>query len=80
MRGLIHRIAVLVPLLAIAACSSDEEHFEAGPVLKRSGYSGVVARAYDNPTAAIGFWNVQSTATGTRIWYGQPANCPWAGS
>lgn len=80
MRGLAYRITVALALLTVAACSSDEEVFEAGPVLKRTGHSSVLARAYSNPTAGIGFWRVAPTATGTRVWYGPPSTCPWARS
>jgi hypothetical protein len=80
MRGLSFRFAIVLPLLALAACSSGEEHFDSGPVLQRTGYSGVLARAYADPTVGIGFWKIAPTPNGTRIWYGEASNCPWAGS
>lgn len=81
MRGLALRTAIGLPLLFVGACSSDEELSPgAGSVLHRSSASNsILARAYANPTAGIGFWKITQSPTGTRIWYGQPT-CPWAGS
>jgi hypothetical protein len=76
MRGVGLRIAIGLPLLLVGGCAADEP---APATSSARSTSGILARAYADPTAGIGFWKVDRTSTGTRIWYGDPT-CPWAGS
>jgi hypothetical protein len=79
MRGLAFPIAIMLPLLFVGACSSDED-LSAGAGYKRaSASSSILAKAYADPTTDIGMWKISRSPAGTRIWYGNP-NCPWPGS